>query len=84
MVSQVVDAVTPAAESKERHVRQLDPNMPIPKERLQGMPLSRYVGLRQRGAGAFSRRLLFAACRTVETSIRALRHRTRVALVART
>lgn len=45
MVSQVVDAVTPAAESAERHVRQLDPKMPIPKERLQGMPLSRYVRL---------------------------------------
>eukprot|EP00903_Cladosiphon_okamuranus_P010382 g9821.t1 len=42
MVSQVVDVVSPAAESTERQVHQMDPNMPIPKERLQGMPLSRW------------------------------------------
>lgn len=41
MVSQVVEAVTPAAENKQRHVRELDPNKAIPKERLFGMPLSR-------------------------------------------
>lgn len=45
MKSQVVDAVTPAAK-KERQERELDPSMPIPKERLYGMPLSRYKPLR--------------------------------------
>lgn len=43
MVSQAVNAVTPAAENKKRHVRELDPSKPIPKERLFGMPLSRYA-----------------------------------------
>lgn len=40
MSQAVVDAAVPAARM-EVHERELDPNMPVPKDRLFGMPLSR-------------------------------------------
>lgn len=42
VMSQVVDAAAIAARN-EVQARELDPNMPVPKERLFGMPLSRCV-----------------------------------------